>query len=349
MANEPATGYKEFLIALKERIYHAQIKAAISVNRELILLYWQIGLEIQQRQQQQGWGAKVIDQLAKDLKAEFPEIKGFSARNLKYMKAFAEAYPDESIVQQVVAQIPWGHNLRILEAIKDQNQRLWYAQKTIEYGWSRNILVHHLETKLYHRQGHAITNFSHALPTPQSDLAQQVLKDPYNFDFLTLSSEAREKDLERALIRHIREFLLEMGVGFAFVGSQYHLKVVGEDYYLDLLFYHLQLRCYIVIDLKMTPFEPEYSGKMNFYVSAVDDLLKHPDDRPTIGIILCRGKNNKAVVTYALRDLNKPIGVSTYQIRESIPENFQGSLPTVEQLEAELEAIADDASNFEPD
>ncbi|MEZ2226464.1 YhcG family protein [Microcoleus sp.] len=330
--------YHDFLRELKGRILQAQVRAILSVNRELVLLYWQIGRDILNRQQQQGWGTKVIDNLATDLRTAFPEMKGFSPRNLKYMRSFAEAYPDEQFVQQVVAQIPWGHNLRILDAVKDPVEREWYIRQTIEQGWSRNVLVHQIETGLYRRQGKADTNFSRTLPNPQSELAQQLLKDPYNFDFISLSQEAQERELEKALIDRIRDFLLELGVGFAFVGSQYHLEVEGEDFYIDLLFYHLHLRCFVVIDLKVEAFKPEFSGKMSFYVSAVDDLLKHRDDMPTIGIILCKNKKQK-IVEYALRDLNKPIGVSTYQLREALPEQLQGSLPTVEQLEAELEAV----------
>jgi predicted nuclease of restriction endonuclease-like (RecB) superfamily len=337
--NLPQLGeYNDFLKSLKERIRTAQVRAALAVNRELVLLYWQIGQDILIRQQQQGWGTKVIDQLAKDLKHEFPDMKGFSSRNLKYMRAFAEAYPDEPIVQQVVAQIPWGHNVRILDYVKAPTERLWYIQQTIEYGWSRNVLVHHIETKLYQRQGQATTNFKQTLPKPQSDLAQQLLKDPYNFDFLSLGQESQERDLERALIDNIRNFLLELGVGFAFVGNQYHLEVGGDDFYIDLLFYHLKLRCYVVIDLKMTAFKPEYSGKMNFYISVVDDLLRHPDDRPTIGIMLCRGKN-KTVAEYALRDINKPMGVAAYHLNDALPETLQESLPAIAQLEKVLESL----------
>jgi predicted nuclease of restriction endonuclease-like (RecB) superfamily len=335
----PMDGYDDFLRELKERIRSAQVRAALSVNRELVLLYWQIGREIINRQQQQGWGAKVIERLARDLKAAFPEMKGFSARNLKYMRAFAEAYPDEQIVQQLVALIPWGHNVRILDAVKDITAKLWYVQKTRENGWSRNILVHQIESGLYHRQGKATTNFENTLPKPQSELAQQLLKDPYNFDFLSLGKEALERDLEKSLIEHIRDFLLELGVGFAFVGSQYHLEVGNQDFYIDLLFYHLHLRCYVVVDLKIEDFQPEFSGKMSFYVSAVDDLLRHPDDQPTIGMILCKTKN-QTIVEYARREMNKPIGVSTYQLRDALPEQLQGSLPTIEQLEAELEALS---------
>lgn len=332
--------YDEFLRNLKDRIRSTQVRAALAVNRELIVLYWQIGRDILDRQQQQGWGAKVIDRLAKDLQKEFPQIKGFSARNLKYMRAFAEAYPDEPIMQQLAAQIPWFHNCVLLDKVKDWNERLWYVQQTIEQGWSRNVLVHQIESGLYRRMGGAITNFDRALPKPQSDLAQQLVKDPYHFDFLNLGKEAQERDLERALIDHIREFLLELGVGFAFVGSQYHLNVDGEDFYIDLLFYHLKLRCFVVIDLKMAAFQPEYSGKMNFYISAVDDLLRHPDDKPTIGIILCKD-NKKTIAEYALRDVHKPIGVSTYQLSDRLPEPLQGKLPTVEELETELNAITE--------
>ena len=315
------------------------MRAALSVNRELVLLYWQLGQDILTRQRQQGWGAKVIDRLASDLQKEFPDMKGFSPRNLKYMRAFAEAYPNEPIVQEVLAQITWYHNIALIEKLKSPEERLWYAQKTVEHGWSRNVLVHQIETGLHRRLGAALTNFDRTLPKPQSDLAQQLLKDPYNFEFLSLGQEVQERDLERALVNHIRDFLLELGVGFAFVGSQYHLEIDGDDFYIDLLFYHLRLRCYVVIDLKMKEFQPEYSGKMNFYISAVDDLLRHPDDQPTIGIILCRGKK-KTVAEYALRDLNKPIGISTYQLKDSLPQTLQGNLPTLEQLEIELDTVA---------
>jgi predicted nuclease of restriction endonuclease-like (RecB) superfamily len=304
-----------------------------------VLLYWQLGRDILTRQRQQGWGAKVITKLSKDLRQAFPEMKGFSRTNLLYMRAFAEAYPDEQIVQAVLGQITWYHNIALLDKLKSLEERLWYAQKTVEHGWSRNVLVHQIETGLHRRLGAALTNFERTLPKPQSDLAQQLLKDPYNFDFLSLGEEVQERDLERALVNHIRDFLLELGVGFAFVGSQYHLEVEGDDFYIDLLFYHLRLRCYVVIDLKMKEFQPEYSGKMNFYISAVDDLLRHPDDQPTIGIILCRGKK-KTIAEYALRDLNKPIGISTYKLKDSLPQTLQGNLPTLEQLEIELNTVA---------
>lgn len=333
------TGYDEFLRELKERIRSAQVRAALAVNRELVLLYWQIGRDILSRQQQQGWGAKVISQLAKDLKKAFPEMKGFSRTNLLYMRAFAQAYQDEHFVQQLAGQIPWFHNCVLLDKVKDATERQWYIQKTIEHGWSRSILVHQIELRLYHRQGKATTNFDRTLPKPQSELAEQVLKDPYNFDFLSLGDKAWERELEKTLLNHIRDFLLELGVGFAFVGNQYHLEVGGRDFWIDLLFYHYRLHCFVVIDLKVVEFEPEFSGKMSFYVSAVDDLLKQSGDNPTIGIILCKTKN-QILVEYALRDVNKPIGVSTYQLQDALPENLQGSLPTIEQLEAELEAVS---------
>jgi predicted nuclease of restriction endonuclease-like (RecB) superfamily len=298
-----------------------------------VLLYWQIGREILVRQQQEGWGAKTIDRLAKDLKQEFPEMKGFSPRNLKYMRAFAEAWSDEVIVQQVVAQIPWGHNVRLLDKVTDREQRLWYVRQTISYGWSRAVLEHQIDSALYQRQGQAMTNFTTTLPQPQSDLANQLLKDPYNFDFLSLGKQAQERDVENALVSRIRDFLMELGVGFAFVGSQYHLEVGGQDFYIDLLFYHLQLRCYIAIELKIDDFKPEYSGKMSFYVSAIDDLLRHPQDSPTIGLILCRSRN-QTIAEYALRDVNKPIAVARYQ--QELPEEMRGVLPSVERLEAEL-------------
>ncbi len=338
MSNDLIADYEELLQDLKKQIRNAQIKAALSVNRELVLLYWQLGKQILLKQQQEGWGAKVIERLSKDLRGEFPQMNGLSSRNLKYMRFLAESYPDEQIVQQLVAQIPWGHNVRILDKVKNLKERLWYIQQTIENGWSRNVLVHQIESDLYKRQGSAISNFDHTLIPTQSDLAKQLIKDPYNFGFLSLGKEAQERDLENALIDHMRDFLLELGVGFAFVVRQYHLEMVGEDFYIDLLFYHLRLRCFVVIDLKMDKFKPEFSGKMSFYVSAIDDLLKHPDDQPTIGIILCKTKN-QTIAEYSLRDMKKPISISNYQLGDVLPEQLQKNLPTVEQLEAELKTV----------
>jgi predicted nuclease of restriction endonuclease-like (RecB) superfamily len=277
----------------------------------------------------------VIDWLAKDLRREFPDMKGFSPRNLKYMRAFGESYSDEQFVQQVAAQIPWFHNCVLLDKVKDPTEREWYIRQTFENGWSRNVLVHQIQTGLFERQGKAVTNFARTLPPSQSDLAQQLLKDPYNFDFLSLGQEFHERDVERSLLINIRDFLLELGVGFAFVGSQYHLEVGGQDYYLDLLFYHLKLRCYVVIDLKIGEFKPEDSGKMNFYLAVVDDVLRHEQDAPSIGLILCQTQN-RLISEYALRDMKKPIGVSAYELTRSLPEELKGSLPTIEEIEAEL-------------
>ena len=327
--------YVIFLSELKTRIRAAQLRAVHAVNSEVILLYWEIGQDILQRQVSEGWGSKVISRLSKDLKREFPDMKGFSTRNLNYMRKLAEAYPDRAIVQRCAAQIPWRHNQVLLEKLKDREKRLWYAQQSLESGWSRDILIMQIESDLYQRQGGAVTNFERTLPKPESDLAQQMIKSPYNFEFLSLGKEVQERELEKALVEHIREFLIELGVGFAFVGSQYRLEVQGDEFFIDLLFYHFKLRRFIVIDLKTTDFKPEYAGKMNFYVAAVDDMLRHPDDNPTIGMVLCRSSKN-TIVEYALRDVNTPIAVSSHQL----PEQLKNSLPTPDQLEMELESAA---------
>lgn len=330
--------YPELLDELKGHIRQARVKASLSVNRELILLYWEIGRRILDHQDQEGWGAKVIDRLAADLQSAFPNTQGFSARNLKYMRAFAGAYRDREIVQQAVAQIPWGHNRVLLDKVKDHTQRLWYIQQTLEHGWSRAVLTHQIDSDLFGRQGQALTNFEQTLPAPQSDLAGQLLKNPYSFDFLGLGPEIAERELERKLLDHLKDFLIELGKGFAFVGSQYPLDVGDQDYYLDLLFYHLHLRCFVVIDLKVEAFKPEFAGKMNFYLSAVDDRLRHEQDNPTIGLLLCKDRN-RVIVEYALRELTRPVGVATYQLTEELPQDLQADLPTPEQLEAELGTI----------
>jgi predicted nuclease of restriction endonuclease-like (RecB) superfamily len=322
-------GYLQALEDIKERVRAARLRASLSINREMILLYWEIGRLILQRQATEGWGARVIDRLSDDLGREFPDIKGLSSRNLKYMRAFAEAYPTRAFVQEVLAQITWYHNITLLEKVKDQVQREWYSRATIEHGWSRAVLVHQIESDLYSRQGTALTNFPTTLPAPQSDLAQQLVKDPYNFEFLGLGPDVSERQLEKALTERLKDFLLELGRGFAFVGEQHHLDVAGEDYYLDLLFYHLHLRCYVVIDLKVVPFKPEFVGKMNFYLSAVDDQLRHPDDQPPIGLILCK-ERNRVVVEYALRDTTRPMGVATYRV---LPRKLKGELPTAREIE----------------
>lgn len=328
----PSDAYNDFLSELKERIRSAQIRAALAVNQELVLLYWRIGSDILSKQNTEGWGNKVIPRLSKDLKREFPDVKGLSARNLGYMKSFAESWPDSEFLQQAVAKIPWGHNVRLIDKVKDSKERRWYVQQTIANGWSRKLLEMQIESNLYKRQGDAITNFERTLPQPQSDLAQQVVKDPYNFDFLTLRRGALERDLEAGLVSHIRDFLLELGVGFAFIGSQYQITVDEKEYRIDLLFYHTQLRCYVVIDLKMTEFEPEYAGKMNFYVSAIDDMLRHKYDQPTIGIVLCKTKR-KTTAEYALRNVSTPIAISTHRL----PDELQEQLPSIQQLEMEVE------------
>jgi predicted nuclease of restriction endonuclease-like (RecB) superfamily len=334
-----SASYSAFVGELKRKIGEARHRASLAVNHELILLYWGIGRDILTRQQQEGWGAKVIDRLADDLRRIFPEMTGLSARNLKYMRAFAVAWADVEFVQQVVAQLPWGHNLSLLDTVKATGEREWYAKQAIEHGWSRAVLVHQIETNLFARQGSALTNFERTLPAGQSELAQQLLKDPYTFDFLALGPDILERDLERGLIDHLRSLILELGKGFAFVGSQHHLEVGGQDYYLDLLFYHLRLRCFVVIELKIEEFKPEFAGKMNFYLSAVDDQLKHKDDQPTIGIILCKGRN-EVIVEYALRDSSKPMGVAQYRLSPALPAQYQTTLPTVEELAREFPLIS---------
>jgi predicted nuclease of restriction endonuclease-like (RecB) superfamily len=328
-------GYQALLGDLKERIRGAQVRAALSVNREVITLYWEIGRAIQERQEEHGWGAQVIARLSADLRRAFPDMKGFSPRTLQYMRTFAGAYPDREIAQQLLRDLPWGHITHLLDRVSDPAARDWYAREAVTQGWSRSLLLHQVEGDLYHRQGQATTNFAHTLPSPQSDLARQVLKDPYNLEFLALGDEVREHALERGLIAHIQEFLLELGVGFAFLGSQHRLDVDGRDYYIDLLFYHVRLHCYVVVEVKTVEFEPAFAGTMNFYLSAVDDLLRTPGDQPSIGIILCKGKST-VVAEYALRNLATPIGVSSYQLTEALPTDLRGSLPTVEELEATL-------------
>lgn len=331
----PPEGYADWLADLKARIHGAQQRAALAVNRELVLLYWQIGRDILARQAEQGWGAKVIERLSQDLRAAFPQMKGFSPRNLKYMRAFAEAWPDEEFVQQAAAQLPWGHNLVLLDRLKTPEERRWYAAKAIEHNWSRNVLNIQIETCLIARSGNAVTNFVVNLPRPQSDLARESLKDPYRFDFLGLTDEAQEREIEHALVKHVTEFLLELGAGFAFVGRQVLLDVGGDEFFIDLLFYHLKLRCYVVIELKGGKFKPEHLGQLGFYLTAVDRQVKSEHDNPTIGLLLCKTKN-KIVAEYALGDKTQPMGVAEYKLLESLPAEFQTSLPSIEQIEREL-------------
>ncbi|MFN0055980.1 MAG: YhcG family protein [Planctomycetales bacterium] len=366
--------YAEVLQSIRMRVQQAQTRAMLSVNRELIQLYWDIGRLIVERQDAEGWGKGVVDRLARDIQRAFPGIQGFSPGNVWRMRAFFRAYQTtdkelaqparevrrktrsqgvtrasesnlaqpareivEPILPQVAAEIPWFHNVILIEKVKNQEERLWYAAKTLAHGWSRAVLTVQIESDLYHRQGQAITNFATTLPVPQSDLAQQSLKDPYLFDFLTLHDDAIERDLEQGLVDHVRKFLLELGAGFAFVGQQVPLAVGDDEDYLDLLFYHLKLRCFVVIDLKMKKFTPEDAGKMNYYLSAVDSLMKHSADAPSIGLILCKSRE-RIKAEYALRDLNKPIGIAEWQTQlvDSLPESLKGKLPSIEEIEAEF-------------
>ena len=340
MSSQLPDDYRPWLLIIKGHIRKAQQQAALTVNQSMLALYWHIGREILERQQQQGWGAKIVAQLAKDLKTAFPEMKGFSARNLNYMRQFAEAWPDPKFVQQPVAQLPWGHHLVLLTKVKTPEERQQYALKAQEHGWSRNVLVHQIESRLLERQGKAVSNFAHSLPDPVSELAQQTLKDPYLFDFLSLGEAARERDIEQALTRHISQFLLELGAGFAYVGQQVHLEVGGDDFYLDLLFYHLKLRCYVVIELKTGDFKPENIGQLNFYLSAVDSQMKSDQDAPSIGLLLCKSRN-KVVAEYALRDNSKPIGVAEYQLTQALPDDLEDKLPSIAQIEEEVLSLAE--------
>ena len=329
--------YAEILIKIKSRIQQERLRVVMAANSAMILLYWDIGKMILERQEHASWGAKIIDRLAKDLQETFPGMKGFSPRNLKYMRAFSVAWPQREIVQEILAQITWYHNIALLEKLTGSEERLWYANEIIKNGWSRNVLALQIESRLRERQGKAITNFRENLPLVESDIATQVFKDPYLFDFLGTADLRRECEVEQALIDHIQHFLLELGAGFAFVGRQVPLEVASHDFRIDLLFYHLKLRCFVVIELKAVPFDPSFVGQLNFYLSVVDDLLRHPDDKPTIGLLLCRTKD-KLVVEYALRDLNKPIGVAEWETRivKELPKELESSLPTIEELEKEI-------------
>ena len=364
--------YGALLADIKTRIRQAQNRAALAVNAELVRLYWDIGRLILARQHQEGWGAGVIPRLARDLRNELPEVKGFSERNIKRMVQFAREYtglfsigpravaqlPDvqknpkkgplpvaqsnasgtkESILQHAVAKLPWAHNILLIQMVKDLPRRLWYAEQDIAQGWSRDDLAAMIKRRAHTRQGAAVTNFAARLGDPQSTLAGQLLKDPYVFDFLTLEEPFHERELETGLVRHLEKFLLELGQGFAFVGRQYALTVGEDDFYIDLLFYHLRLRAFIVVELKRGPFKPEYAGKMNFYCSVVDDKLRHKNDQPTIGLILCQTKN-RLIAEYTLRDVRKPIGVADYELTRALPKEFASSLPSIEQIEAELQS-----------
>jgi predicted nuclease of restriction endonuclease-like (RecB) superfamily len=333
---EAPEGYADWLAELKTRIHSAQQRATLAVNRELIQLYWQIGRDILARQAAQGWGAKVIERLAQDLRTAFPDMKGFSRANLMYMRAFAEAWPEAEIVQQAVGQLPWGHNLVLLSKLKATNERLWYAAKTLENNWSRNVLVMQIESNLLARQGNAVTNFETSLPKPQSDLAIESIKDPYCFDFLGLTEQAQEREIESALVQHVTQFLLELGAGFAFVGRQVLLQVGEEEFFIDLLFYHLKLRCYVVIELKTGKFKPEHLGQLGFYMTSIDRQVKTEHDGTTIGLLLCKSKD-KVVAEYALGDKTQPMGIAEYSLKNALPEELKTNLPSIEILERELQ------------
>ena len=311
-------------------------RAVVAVNSQLVMLYWEIGHDILERQEKHKWGSKIVDQLSKDLKREFPEMTGFSPRNLKYMRAFAEAWPSISIVQAPLAQLTWYHQIALIENLKTKEDRLWYAAEAVKNGWSRNVLVAQIDTQLHLRKGAAVTNFKSTLPEHQSELVQQTFKDPYIFDFLTIAHDAKERDVELGLIDHISKFMLELGKGFAYLGRQYPLQVGGQDYFLDLLFYNVNLHCFVVIDLKIDDFKPEYAGKMQFYLNVLDDAHKSPVGAPPIGIILCREKNN-VIVEYALKDSTKSLGVATYTVTQTPPPEIKAIMPTIEEFEREME------------
>jgi predicted nuclease of restriction endonuclease-like (RecB) superfamily len=381
-----STDYKNWMIGLKNRFRKAQIKAAVKVNSTLLEFYWELGADIVERQKSSVWGSGFLKQLSKDLMSEFPEVKGFSYENIRYLRRWYLFYNkdvdkmgttcshfehsnnveskkscrlnaeqvvpqlknqiatqlvsqlealDSANVKQLVAQIPWGQNIVIISKCNSVEEALFYVNKTIENGWSRAVLTHQIESDLFNRQGTAVTNFSKTLPEPQSDLAQQLIKDPYNFDFLTLTSDYNEKELENNLTNHITKFLMELGAGFAYMGKQVPIQVGERDFFLDLLFYHTKLHCHVVIELKVVDFEPEHAGKLNFYIKAVDEQLRQVGDNPTIGILLCKNRD-KLVAEYALSDINKPMGVTEYELTQSLPEQFKSSLPTIEEIEAEI-------------
>jgi len=349
--------YKNWLADLKSKVRSIQIKAALAVNKELLTFYWELGADIVQKQSTTNWGDKFLSQLSADLMVAFPEIKGFSKRNLELVRQWYLFYSSDSqtgspaIGQQPAAQfakqlvsqitqIPWGHNIAIISKCKNLEEALYYVRNTIAHNWSRSVLVHQIESGLYQREGKAVSNFANALPAPQSDLARQTLKDPYIFDFLTMSKNYDERELEKSLVEHITHFLLELGAGFAYVGRQVPIQVGERDFFIDLLFYHARLHCYVVIELKTTDFEPEHAGKLNFYIKAIDEQLRKEGDQPTIGILLCKNRD-KLVAEYALSDIHKPIGVSEYQLTQLLPENLKSSLPSIEEIEAELGGLKD--------
>ncbi|MHB1484257.1 MAG: PDDEXK nuclease domain-containing protein [Saccharofermentanales bacterium] len=335
--------YIEIMTEIKTKIKEAQFKAALNINHEMIILYWNIGNIINENSI---WGNKFIENLERDIKSELPNSTGYSSRNLKYMAKFASEYEDLEFVQQLVAQIPWGHNIVLLDKIKDIDTRKWYIENSIKNGWSRSVLVHQIELKIYERQvlSDKTTNFNNILSSPQSELAIQTIKDPYIFDFIDMKREMVEREIEDELVKNITKLLLELGTGFAFIGNQYHLEVGGEDFYIDLLFYNLNLRCYVIVELKTGSFKPEYAGKLNFYLSAIDSLIKKDIDNPSIGLLLCKDKN-KLIAEYALKDISKPIGVSEYRLMDILPKDFENTLPSTEDIEKRIKFDMGDVDN----
>lgn len=358
--------YADLLGQIRQRIRQGQARAVLSANAEMITTYWDVGRILHERQQLEGWGRAVIPRLSRDIRNELPEVKGFSERNIGYMIRLVREYGATPILQQpvakletsskvpqtvaqtetpvilpqLVAKIPWGHNIMLMEKVKDLTARLWYMQQVVEHGYVRDVLLSMIINRAYERHGKAINNFDLRLSPAQSGLVKHTLKDPYLFDFLTLEEPFHERELETELIRHLEKFLLELGQGFAFVGRQYRVEVGEEDYYIDLLFYHLKLRCYVVIELKKGSFKAEYAGKMNFYCNVVDDRLRHADDKPTIGMILCQDRKS-VLAEYALRGIDKPIGISEYELTRALPESLKSSLPSIEEIERELSANTD--------
>ena len=349
LKSEMDAPYFELRNSIITRIKETRLRYIIQANAGMIELYWNIGRDILRRQESEGWGAKVIDRLSVDLKVEFPEMDGFSPRNLKYMRKFAENWPDSVIMQQPVAQLQWRSIIILLTKIKDNHVREWYAQKALENGWSSNVLHHMISMRFIEREGKAVTNFEGTLPPKESDMAVQTFKDPYLFDFIGTAQARREAEVERALVEHMEKFLLELGQGFAFVGRQIHLEVGGDDFYIDLLFYHLKLRCYIVVELKARDFKPGDVSQLNMYQNVVNDVLRHPDDKPTIGLLLVKGKN-RTVVEYSLAGYTNPIGVSNWQnqLTESLPDDIKSSLPTIEEIEREIEYAEAQMTTIEP-
>jgi predicted nuclease of restriction endonuclease-like (RecB) superfamily len=354
--------YKSWLNELKQHIHSTQIRAALKVNAELLGLYWHLGQEILNKEKDRGYGKKLIDQLSKDLMQEFPQVKGFSRSNLYSVRQWVSFYAQNGPTVQsnfgqlaefgqsvgnksieeangqmlnVLFQIPWGHHLQIISKCKRLEEAIFYVKETGRYNWSCNVLLHQIESKLWERQGKAITNFEQTLPAPQSDLARELIKDPYSFDFLNLAKEHKERDLESALMDNITKFLLELGAGFSFIGRQYPIKVGDKEFAIDLLFYHYKLRCFVVVELKAGEFIPEHSGKLNFYLNVVDDMLRQKEDNATLGILICK-QRNEIITEYALRGINRPMGISEYQFTARLPESLKDSLPTIEQIEEHL-------------